>query len=132
MNQCTLTHVTREFLSFFGWPWDNKVPDEVLDDLVERNPRGVRYELVDYRPGSKDISVTFLNDDELAGDYRLRFPGACGYVVPHLPGYSKDGKTAFFHFSIPPLGEHPGWGFYLLEKTEGRWTIARKHVGHAL
>lgn len=132
LNRCSLTSITPQFLSYDGWFHENHVSQEVLDDLVNRNPRGVRYELVDYQPGSQDISLTFLNKDELGGDYGLRFPGACGFVVPHLPGYSKDGKTALFHFSIPPLGYHPGWGCYLLEKLEGRWRIARKHIYHLL
>ncbi len=121
LNRCSLTSITPQFLSYDGWFHENHVSQEVLDDLVNRNPRGVRYELVDYQPGSQDISLTFLNKDELGGDYGLRFPGACGFVVPHLPGYSKDGKTALFHFSIPPLGYHPGWGCYLLEKLE--WAL---------
>jgi hypothetical protein len=128
LNQRTLRPVTREFLSFSRWPRENNVTQEVLNDLVARNPRGVRYELVDYQPGSRDITVALLSDKELRGAYDLRFPGACGYVVPHLPGYSRDGKTALLHFSISPVGDHPAWGYYLLEKTEGRWKITRKHI----
>jgi hypothetical protein len=132
LNRCSLSPITRKYLSFDRWFHENKVSQEVLDDLVDRNPRDVRYELVDYQPGSPGISLAVLNESELDGDYALRFPGACGYVVPHLPGYSKDGKTALFHFSIQPLGYHPGWGCYLLEKLEGRWKIARKNIYHLL
>jgi hypothetical protein len=44
------------------------------------------------------------------------------------PGYSQDGRMALFHFSIGPEEDHPSWGFSLLRKASGRWSIIGRHI----
>jgi hypothetical protein len=132
LHAVTGGHVSHRYFDFFRWPRDNGTPEDVLDELVERNPKGKQFTLADYQPSNPNIAVATLSQSEL--EYRTvpRFPKSCGYVVPYLPGYSRDGKTALFSFRLPPLGYHPGWGCYLLKKKDGRWEIAKKHVYYLL
>jgi hypothetical protein len=131
-NERTIDHVAREYLSFDPWVRDNGIAADVQDDLVERNPKGRLFSLADYHPANPKIVVKALTKSELHSGLGSEFPNACGYVLPHLPGYSKDGKTALFHFSLPPVGYHPGWGYYQLKKLGGRWEIIGKHIYYLL
>jgi hypothetical protein len=132
LHAVTRGHVPHKFFDFDRWPRENGTPEDVLDDMVERNPKGKQFALADYQPSNPNIAVAILNKSELEYPTVPRFPKSCGYVIPHLPGYSRDGKTALFLFRLPPLGYHPGWGCYLLEKKDGRWEIAKKHIYYLL
>jgi hypothetical protein len=118
-------HVTLESLGFFSshMMQGGKIGPDVQASLAERNPRDRVFSIDDYRPSHPDILVGSI--DQFNGG---RYPAACGYVIPYLPGYSKDGQTAFFRFSIPPLGYHPGFGLYLLKRIKGRWEIVEREI----
>jgi hypothetical protein len=128
----TQGHVSHKLFDFDRWPRENGTPEDVLDDMVERNPEGKQFTLADYQPSDPKIAVAILNKSELEYRNIHRFPKSCGYVVPNLPGYSRDGKTALFRFQLPPLGYHPGSGYYLLKKKDGCWTIAKKDIHYLL
>ncbi len=127
----TSGHVSRTALDFLPWTRENGVAADLLDDLARRNPAGRLFSLADYRPSNPQIQVRVLDraDRDM---YYDRFPEACGYVIPHLPGYSRDGQSAIFYFSIHPLGYHPGSGSYLLKRVSGRWTIIGRTIYYLL
>jgi hypothetical protein len=54
-----------------------------------------------------------------------QFPDAVGFVVPLLPGNSRDGRTALFYFYYGP-NMHGASGLYLLRNVKGRWEIILK------
>jgi hypothetical protein len=132
MHAVTKGHLRREYFNFDKWPKENGTPEDVLDDIVARNPKGKQFALAGYQPSTPNITVTVLRQSELDDPFQPRYPSACGYVIPYLPGYSRDGTTALFLFRLPPLGYHPGWGCYLLKKTNGRWDIAKKRLYHLM
>lgn len=132
LNQHTIGHVSREFLRIDTWVRDSGIPEDVLDDLAERNPKGTVFSVAAYRPTNPNIAVKVLGEGDFDLGFYGRFPKACGYVVPYLPGYSRDGKSALFRFAIPPLGYHPGWGSYHLKKFGGRWEIIDKQIYYLL
>jgi hypothetical protein len=132
MHSQTRGYVTRAFLEMYRWPRENGAPEDALDDLVARNPKGTEFTLDSYQPSNAKIVVANLGESQREYWSPPGFPGSCGYIVPFLPGYSRDGKTAIFLFRLPPLGYHPGWGCYLLDKKDGRWIIANKQLFHWL
>jgi hypothetical protein len=102
------------------------VPEDVRDDVLRRNPEGHRYSLARYQPSNPNIlmrDLRFIFKSNLPFD--SQFPNAVGYVVPSLPGYSGDGRTALFYFVFGPSG-HGAAGYYLLHKVKGRWEIILK------
>jgi hypothetical protein len=128
----TQNHVGHEILDPDFWPADHGTPRDVLVDVVERNPRRKVFSLAGYGPSNPDVVVADLTESKRKYRIVSRFLKACGYVVPHLPGYSRDGKTALFLFSLPPLGDHSGSGCYQLKKVGGRWEIDGKWLYYLL
>jgi len=98
------------------------VPAEVQADLVSRNPDRKGYSLAKYRPSTPDILVQDMRAVDQVNDFDRQFPSARGYVLPLLPGYSHDGRMAFFYFYFGPT-LHGAAGYYLLRKVNGHWEI---------
>jgi hypothetical protein len=111
--------------------WNGQQPDGALADVFERNPEGKQFSLFDYQPTNPNIIVAILDRSELKTGTLPRFPKACGFVIPYLPGYTRDGKTALFYFTPPRLGDHSGWGYYLLKKIDSGWVISQRFVDWA-
>ncbi len=107
---------------------EKDVPSDVRRDLPRRNPERTRYSLTGYRPSNPSILLRDLSHSR-GFEFGDEFPDARGYVVPHLPGYSEDGRTAVFLFSFGPTA-HGAVGFYLLRKENGRWEIVLRHLGY--
>jgi hypothetical protein len=122
LHALTGGYVPRGFLDCDPWLREHGVAQEVLDDLAERNPKGKRFSLANYQPSNPNVVVAVLSRSETENWFVNRFPAACGAVVPFLPGYSRDGKTALFRFAFTTLSS--GWGCYLLKKVNGRWEIS--------
>jgi hypothetical protein len=106
---------------------DLKLDDEIVENLNNRNPSKVRFLLDDYKPSNPSIVVRDL-DKEPDGYGALGFGGP-SWVMPLLPGYSKDGQTALLSFSFGPT-MHGSVGYYLLKKEKGRWEIVEKELWH--
>ena len=102
---------------------DKGIDLEILGDFHDRNPRGVRFDLTDYKPANPGIAV---RDLETIGYDRSDKPP---WVQTWLPAYSKDGKVALLRFWFGP-SPHGSGGFYLLKKVEGRWAIIKKALFH--
>ena len=98
------------------------VPAEIQADLVSRNPDSKGYLLARYRPSNPNILVRDMRGVDKFSKFDLQFPGAKGYVLPMLPGYSLDGRMALFYFYFGPTS-HGAAGYYLLRKANGRWEI---------
>lgn len=106
------------------------IPLELRADLVKRNPRTARYSLAAYHPANPDILVRDPREIDLDLEFANEFPNARGYVLPNLPGYSVDGRTAVFRFILGPT-PHGARGFYLLERRAGGWEITGRFLGYA-
>ena len=98
--------------------------------MEERNPAGVQYELVDYQPANRNISSVILSQRELAGDYVLRFPQALRVCRAPPSWVFQRWEIRALPLLNPAALIHRGWGYYLLEKVDGRWKIISKSVGH--
>jgi hypothetical protein len=105
-----------------------EIPPDIQDDLMRRNPKLRRYTLPHYHPSNPNILVRDLSKVDLDLGFAAQFPNARGYVEPFLPGYSRDGQTAYFRFFFGPP-RRSAMGFYLLKKVKGRWEIAWKQLG---
>ena len=110
---------------------DKGVPEDALQDLRSRNPKGTSYSLAAYRPTDPrvvvaDLGPVFRRDPEGDAVY-ASYPDARGYVQPLLPGYSRDGRTAVFRFSFGPTG-HWGFGSYRLDREGGRWAVTSRFL----
>jgi hypothetical protein len=86
-------------------------------------PVSAPFSLADYHPSSPNIAATVLSQSEMEWWPLSRFPAACGAVIPILPGYSRNGKTAIFGFTFATGN---GGGYYLLKMVNGRWEISGK------
>jgi hypothetical protein len=102
---------------------------DVLDDWAERNPRGVRFVLSEYKPTGPRILVRDEGQVDFGLDFRDQFPKAREYVRAYLPAYSRDGHAALFRFSFGPTA-HGARGCYLLRKVKGRWEIVDSSFGY--
>jgi hypothetical protein len=102
-----------------------ELPEEIRADLVHRNPERTPYSLSRYQPSNPDILVHDLRPVDTMLGFDRQFPNAVGFVVPFLPGYSADGRTALFYFYYGP-NMHGASGYYLLRKVKGRWEINLK------
>jgi hypothetical protein len=96
------------------------VPAEAQADLVDRNPETKGYSLAQYRPSNPNILVQHMSADLQFNHFDRQFPGARGYILPLLPGYSRDGRMSLFYFYFGPT-PHGAAGYYLLRKVNGRW-----------
>jgi hypothetical protein len=101
-----------------------KIPAGVLSDFYRRN-RVRSLSLADFRPANPNVLVRDL--DGLFGrdpfGFERRYTKAWGYVRPHLPGYSKDGDSAFVIFDGGPNGMHGLNWYYMLGWEGGRWVV---------
>jgi hypothetical protein len=102
----------------------NQIDPEILQDVNDRNRRGVRYLLTAYKPENPAIAVRDLEADPRWGDYLQAFD-LPNWAFLELPGYSSDGKTAVLKLTFGPT-PHGAWGVYLLKRTGGRWVILDK------
>ena len=102
---------------------------DVLDDWAERNPRGVRFVLSQYKPTDPRILVRDEGQVDFDLGFSDQFPKARGYVEAYLPAYSRDGQSALFRFSFGPTA-HGARGCYLLRKVKGRWEIVDRSFGY--
>lgn len=118
-------------LNSFGDIGPEVVPRDLIEDVERRNPHNKSYSIRDYH--SKLDNVLVLNERQ----YRrlLKFEDAPeyrnvkGYIVPVLPGYSRDGRSALFRFTLGPT-DHIAGGYYRLEKggMNGDWKIVKKFL----
>jgi hypothetical protein len=63
----TQGHVSHKLFDFDRWPRENGTPEDVLDDMVERNPEGKQFTLADYQPSDPKIPVAILNKGSSGG-----------------------------------------------------------------
>jgi hypothetical protein len=105
-----------------------EIPSEIWADLIRRNAQGKRYSLARYHPSNPHILVRDLSQTDLDG-FGGVFPDARGYVELSLPGYSRGGQTALFHFTFGPT-PHGAVGDYLLSRVKGRWEIVGRFIGY--
>jgi hypothetical protein len=102
-----------------------KVPAEIRSDLVDRNSQRSGYSLDQYQPSNPNILVQDMNMIFRNGDFEKNYPNVQNYILPRLPGYSRDGHMALVYFShgvvTGGIAE-----YYLLRKVKGRWEIVLK------
>lgn len=80
------------------------------------------YELVD----SNQLVAIFKNNGAGWQDYYKRFPGSQGIATFSRVGFSRDGTQALFYFSNICGGLCGGGEYVVMEKSNGRWMIARE------
>jgi hypothetical protein len=67
------------------------------------------------------------------GGFEAKYPDAKGYVAASLPGYTRDGRTAYVSFFSGPGGIHGGpSGEFLFAYREGRWTLIWRRMSQAM
>lgn len=101
------------------------VPAELRADLVNRNRERTHYSLARYQPSNPDILFQDMRQVDRLFGFDRQFPNAVGFVVPLLPGYSRDGRMALFYFYYGP-SLHGAAGYHLFRKVKGRWEIILK------
>lgn len=121
--------VSDKIFGFGGISLCGRVSPELLADIMRRNPKGLRQSLRQYNPKNPNILVRDLTGVDGEFGFSPVLEGARGYVVPFLPGYSKDGQTACFCFGFGP-SPHGAVGFYILKKQDGHWTIVERHAAY--
>ena len=104
---------------------------DLFEDFADRNPRKVRFSLVNYHPSSDGVLLRDLSKNELAlgMDFSFVFPKTRGWLRVALPAYSIDGKQAIIFFEFGPT-EHGAKGYYLLRKVDGRWEVIDRQFGY--
>jgi hypothetical protein len=111
------------------WMREKRIPLEVTNDLMSRNPPGKRYILAGYRPSNPNILVRDLTQVDQDLGFSSQFPRARGYVESCLPGYSRDGSAVLVPFKFGPT-PHGAIGCYYLSKVNGRWEIVERLLGY--
>jgi len=113
------------------WFREKKIPPDIREDLLSRNPRRTRHFLARYQPSNPKILVRDLSRIDQDLGFSAQFPDARGYVESMLPGYSRDGRKAVVLFSFGPT-PHGASGCYLLVKANGRWEIKERLIADYL
>lgn len=103
----------------------------VLNEMRRNSKRTVS--LATYRPSGVDVSVVQVarDEDELEfaegislGRFGREHPDVKALILAGLPGYSKDGRTAYVSFSYSPGGVHGSGGSMIFRYIDGRWVVA--------
>jgi hypothetical protein len=105
------------------------IPPELLSDYKRRNTKGLRQSLAHWGPKNPNILVRDLTDVDFDLGLSPVLAGTRGFVVPSLPGYSKDGQTACLLFGYGP-SPHGSAGFYILKKQDQRWAIVERYASN--
>jgi hypothetical protein len=122
LDDFTFGGVSDELLSHLTTDPAKAIPSEPRADLVRRNRKGKRYSLKNYRPADSRIRRSDLSRVDLDVGFPNEFPAARGYVLPYLPGYSRDGRSAVFFLRFGPAS-HGAFGYYLLKRVAAHWEI---------
>ncbi len=119
--------LTKDSTTYLG----KRISPELMGDIVKRTPKKTFPSLKQYTPKNPNILVRDLSN--LTGeDWEYGFSdtvaaGARGFVGMSLPGFSRDGQTAFCCFISGP-SNHGAAGFCVLKKEDGRWKVIEWHV----